>query len=117
VAWLTSLNPLLAPGWFAGYVELRRRPVNVSDIGRLNDIMADEETPVRELTSQLLSVPLFRLIVVVAMTNLGSLVASVLFPFVVLPAIGGPFDSVGAVTAAMERGIGNGIDLLVGAVT
>jgi len=23
VAWMTSINPMLAPGWFTGYVELR----------------------------------------------------------------------------------------------
>jgi len=33
---LTSINPLLAPGWFAGYMELRHRTVNVGDIETLN---------------------------------------------------------------------------------
>jgi len=49
VAWLTSINPLLAPGWFAGYVELRSRPVNIADIKTLNEILADETKTVREL--------------------------------------------------------------------
>jgi len=90
VAWLTSVNPLLAPGWFAGYVELRYLDVNVSDISTLNELMSDEETPIRTLVSEMLDVPLFRLISVVALTNVGSFVASALFPFVVLPLIGGP---------------------------
>ena len=114
VAWLTSLNPLLAPGWFAGYVELRREPVNVSDIGTLNEILADEESPLGDVISRMLAVPLFRLIAVVALTNIGSLIASVLFPLVVLPMLGGPFSSVTDVTAAMESGIRNSIDLILG---
>jgi len=112
VAWLTSLNPLLAPGWFAGYVELRYTPVSISDISTLNEIMSDEESPVRDLLARMRQVPLFKLIAVVALTNVGSFVASVLFPFVVLPYLGGPFDSVGELTAAMKDGIANSIDLV-----
>ncbi|MCG1002800.1 MULTISPECIES: TraB/GumN family protein [Halobacterium] len=116
VAWLTSINPLLAPGWFAGYVELRYLSVRVADIGTLNELMDDQETPIRDLLGQMIDVPLFRLIAVVAMTNIGSIVASVLFPFVVLPLIGGPFDSVGAVTDAMVRGAQNSADAIWGLV-
>jgi len=114
IAWLTSLNPLLAPGWFAGYVELRYITVNISDIGTLNDILSDEESPVRELFGRMVDVPLFRLIAVVALTNVGSMIASILFPFVVLPFVGGPFHSVGQVTTAMAQGIQNSADLLLG---
>jgi pheromone shutdown protein TraB len=114
VAWLTSVNPLLAPGWFAGYVELRYLDVNVGDISTLNELMSDEERPIRDLVSDMLDVPLFRLIAVVALTNIGSFVASGLFPFVVLPLIGGPFDSVGAVTDAMLTGAENSADAVWG---
>ncbi|MFC7166132.1 TraB/GumN family protein [Halospeciosus flavus] len=116
VAWLTSLNPLLAPGWFAGYVELRYTQVSIADISTLNEILADEEAPVRDLMSRMIDVPLFRLIAVVALTNTGSMVASLLFPIVILPLIGGPFDSVADVTAAMMQGIQNSVDLLTGLV-
>jgi pheromone shutdown protein TraB len=85
IAWLTSINPLLAPGWFAGYVELRHRTVNVGDIETLNALLDDHERPLGEILGDMLDVPLFRLIAVVAMTNVGSLVATLLFPFVVLP--------------------------------
>ncbi|MFB6268128.1 MAG: conjugal transfer protein TraB, partial [Halodesulfurarchaeum sp.] len=54
----------------------------------------------------------FRLIVIVALTNVGSMIASILFPVVILPLIGGPFDSVGAVTAAMQRGARNSAELV-----
>jgi pheromone shutdown protein TraB len=114
VAWLTSVNPLLAPGWFAGYVELRYLSVRVADISTLNELLDDETRPIRDILSDMLDVPLFRLISVVAMTNIGSFVASALFPFVVLPLIGGPFDSVGAVTDAMLRGVENSIDAIWG---
>jgi pheromone shutdown-related protein TraB len=112
VAWLTSLNPLLAPGWFAGYVELRYLSVNLDDISTLNAILGDEESPIRDLLARMLDVPLFRLIAVVALTNVGSMIASFLFPFVVLPLIGGPFDSVSGVTDAMARGIENSADAI-----
>jgi pheromone shutdown protein TraB len=113
VAWLTSVDPLLAPGWFAGYVELRHQAVNVADIGRLNEILADEEAPVRDLLRRMTEVPLFRLIAVVAMTNVGSMLATFLFPVLVLPFLGGPFDSVPELAAAMEAGVRNSVDAIL----
>ena len=89
VAWMTSINPMLAPGWFTGYVELRHLTVNVGDIGTLNDLLADETLSPSDLVSSMLDVPLFKLIVVVAMTNVGSIVASFLFAVYVIPAMFG----------------------------
>lgn len=86
VAWLTSVNPLLAPGWFAGYVELRYTRVNVSDISTLNEMLKDHETPMLQLVKRMRDeVPLFRLILIVGMTNIGSFIASILFATVLLP--------------------------------
>ncbi|MEF8772578.1 TraB/GumN family protein [Halodesulfurarchaeum sp.] len=113
VAWLTSINPLLAPGWFAGYIELQHTKINVSDIGRLNDLLDDEESPIRDLVSNMLDVGLFRLIVIVAVTNIGSMIASVLFPFLVLPHMGEEFESVSAISNAMIDGAANGADLII----
>jgi pheromone shutdown protein TraB len=113
VAWLTSVNPLLAPGWFAGYVELRYTTVNVSDIGRLNEILDDEESPMSELVDRLFDVPLFRLIMIVALTNVGSMVASFLFPFVVLPLVA-PGGDVATVGNLMLEGARRGLDVLRG---
>jgi pheromone shutdown-related protein TraB len=100
VAWLTSINPLLAPGWFAGYVELRHRSVSIGDISRLNEILADEESPLRDLYRRMIEVPLFRLVLVVAMTNVGSFIATVLFPIVVIPWLA---PEIGGVDALMNR--------------
>ncbi|MFC6835615.1 TraB/GumN family protein [Halomarina ordinaria] len=116
VAWLTSLNPLLAPGWFAGYVELRYTSVNVADIGTLNELLKDEERPLEDLLRDLRQVPLFKLILVVAFTNIGSTVASFLFAFVLLPALfsGQGISTAGEVADLMLQGARNSVDLLLG---
>lgn len=114
LAWMTSVNPLLAPGWFAGYVELRYLSVNVADIGRLNEILADEESPLTDLFSRMLDVPLFRLIAVVGATNIGSMIATVLFPVVVLPYLAADIGGVGAITDLMIEGARNSADLVWG---
>jgi pheromone shutdown protein TraB len=104
VAWMTSVNPLLAPGWFTGYVELRHTPVNVGDIGQLNALLSDETRPLPEILDEMFDVPLFRLIVVVALTNVGSVVASLLFAAYVLPAMAADLGGVEAVTRLMVEG-------------
>ncbi len=112
IAWMTSVNPLLAPGWFAGYVELRYQAVNVTDIGRLNEILADEESPITTLLGRLLDVPLFRLIAVVAATNIGSVIATLLFPIVVLPWLATDVGGVGAIADLMIEGARNSAALV-----
>jgi pheromone shutdown protein TraB len=104
VAWMTSVNPLLAPGWFTGYVELRHTPVNVGDIGRLNTLLSDETRPLSEILGEMFDVPLFRLMVVVALTNVGSVVASLLFAAYVLPAMAADLGGVEAVSRLMIEG-------------
>ena len=116
VAWLTSVNPLLAPGWFAGYVELRHTTVSVGDISTLNELLADEERPFRALLADMLDVPLFRLIAVVAMTNVGSLIASVLFAVVVIPWLAPEIGGVGAISDLMVRGAENSAALILEAL-
>ncbi len=92
VAWMTSINPALAPGWFAGYVELRYRDVSVKDIDEINEILGDVEASTRELLGRMNRIPTFKLLLVVAFTNLGSVVATGLFIFVVLPIVGADVD-------------------------
>ncbi|WP_435347645.1 TraB/GumN family protein [Haloarchaeobius sp. HRN-SO-5] len=115
IAWLTSLNPLLAPGWFAGYMELRRDPVNVGDIATLNEILGDEESPLGDVLGRMFTVPLFKLIMVVAATNIGSILASVSFPVVVLPWLAPDrIDTVDELMAILVRGAQNSVDVIVG---
>ncbi|MFD1567963.1 TraB/GumN family protein [Halolamina litorea] len=107
VAWLTSVNPLLAPGWFAGYVELRYTTVNVGDIETLNRLLDDQETPIGELIRQMFAVPLFKLIMIVGLTNIGSFIASFLFALYVLPAFFGDIGGVAAVPELLIDGAQN----------
>jgi pheromone shutdown protein TraB len=117
VAWLTSVNPLLAPGWFAGYVELRYTTVNVKDISRLNEILEDEEAPIADIFGRMKEVPLFRLILIVAMTNVGSFIASFLFAAVLIPYFFGQIGGVDAIVQLMLEGARNSASLLWGLVT
>jgi pheromone shutdown protein TraB len=114
VAWLTSVNPLLAPGWFAGYVELRYLDVSVGDIGRLNDLLSDEEQPLGDLFGKMREVPLFRLILVVGMTNIGSLIASLLFATVLLPYLSADIGGVEALAGLMLDGARTSAEFLWG---
>ncbi|SDQ91030.1 TraB/GumN family protein [Natronobacterium texcoconense] len=117
VAWLTSINPMLAPGWFAGYVELRHRPVNVRDIQTLNEIVDDTSRPIGEALGEMFNVPLFRLIMIVALTNIGSLIATLLFPIVVLPWFGGEIGGVDALMNELLQGARNSLELIRGMIT
>jgi pheromone shutdown protein TraB len=118
IAWLTSVNPLLAPGWFAGYVELRYLEVNVGDISTLNEIVSDEEAPLRELWRDLREVPLFRLIMIVALTNVGSFIGSVVFATVLLPYLfaGSGIEGAAGVGELMLAGAKNSIELILEAL-
>ncbi|WP_255191297.1 TraB/GumN family protein [Natronobeatus ordinarius] len=116
VAWLTSINPLLAPGWFAGYVELRHRPVNVGDIQTLNDIIGNTDLPMGEAFEEMFDVPLFRLIMIVAMTNIGSMLASFLFFIVVIPWLAPEIGGVDALMAELLRGAENSLELIRGVI-
>ncbi|WP_254523037.1 TraB/GumN family protein [Natrinema caseinilyticum] len=114
VAWLTSINPLLAPGWFAGYVELKYRPVNVRDIQTLNEIVDDTERPLGDAIQAMFAVPLFRLIMIVALTNIGSMIATALFPFVVLPWLAPEIGGVDALMGQLLQGAQNSLELIRG---
>jgi len=116
VAWMTSINPFLAPGWFTGYVELQYNPVNVSDISTLNEILADEERPIPDLVSDMFAVPLFRLIMIVAATNIGSIIASALFVAYLLPLFALDLGGAAGVTRLLFEGARNGWEILWGTV-
>ncbi len=112
VAWLTSVNPLLAPGWFAGYVELRYIDVSVGDIGKLNELLSDEESPIVDIFKRMRNVPLFRLILVVGMTNIGSFIASLLFAAVLLPQLSAEVGGVSGLADQMLIGARRSAELI-----
>jgi hypothetical protein len=92
--------------------------VNVGDIGTLNELLSDETLSPSALVSRMLDVPLFRLIVVVAMTNVGSIVASFLFAVYVIPAMfGAEVGGVDAVGRLLVDGAYAGAELIRNALT
>jgi pheromone shutdown protein TraB len=117
VAWLTPLHPLLASGFFSGYVELRYIDVNVSDISTLNEILDDEQAPLRELLNRLMDVGLFRLIAIVSMTNVGTIIAEFLFAVVVLPQFFANVGGIDAVAHMILEGARNSADLIWETIT
>jgi hypothetical protein len=51
---------------------------------------------------------------VVAMTNVGSFVASMLFPVVVLPWLAADVGGIGGIVDLMWQGLENGVDIATG---
>jgi pheromone shutdown protein TraB len=79
VAWLTSLNPFLAAGWFAGLAEAHFRKPSVDDARGMLNV---------ETIRELLSNRLFRVILVAALANLGSIAGTFIGLYVVGQVIG-----------------------------
>jgi len=112
VAWMTSINPALAPGWFAGYAELRHLSVNIGDISKLNELLSDETRPLGDIVSEMFEVPMFKLIMVVALTNIGSIIASILFVSYILPQFGAELGGVDGISQLMIEGARNSAELI-----
>ena len=79
VAWMTSLNPLLHAGWIAAYVEAKVRKPPVTDFRKIYET---------ESLTEMAKIPLFRVVLVAALANLGSLLGTVLFFIFVFPVLG-----------------------------
>ncbi len=79
VSWLTSLNPLLAAGWFAAIVEAKiRKPTT----GELRQIIE------AETFSEMRRIPLFRVVLVAALANVGSSLGTVAYFVFIFPVLG-----------------------------
>lgn len=76
VSWLTALNPLIAAGWFAAIPEAKIRKPSAADFRAI--VRADTFTEMRKI-------PLFRVVLVAAITNVGSTVATFAYYLTVLP--------------------------------
>ncbi|WP_292465734.1 TraB/GumN family protein [Methanolobus sp.] len=79
VAWLTSLNPMMAAGWFAGLTEAKYRSPTTDDFKKLIDA---------ENTGDMMKNNLFRVILVAALANLGSMAGTFLGVYVMLEVTG-----------------------------
>ncbi|MBP1909563.1 TraB/GumN family protein [Methanolobus bombayensis] len=79
VAWLTSLNPMMAAGWFAGLTEAKYRPPTTDNFKELVEI---------ETTEDMMKNNLFRVVMVAALANLGSMIGTFLGVYVMLQVTG-----------------------------
>ncbi|MDU9375504.1 hypothetical protein McpSp1_00780 [Methanocorpusculaceae archaeon Sp1] len=79
LAWMTSLNPFLAAGWFAAIVEAKMRPPTAGDFKAI----AKADT-----IGEMFSVPLFRILLVAACANIGSMAATFCFFIFLTPLLG-----------------------------
>jgi len=76
VAWMTSLNPMLHAGWMGAYVEARVRKPPITDFRKIY-----ETESIREMAR----IPLFKVVLVAALGNLGSLLGTILYFIFVFP--------------------------------
>lgn len=79
VAWMTSLNPMLHAGWIGAYVEARVRKPPITDFRKIYQT---------ESIAEMAKIPLFKVVLVAALGNLGSLLGTILYFIFVFPVLG-----------------------------
>ena len=78
---LTSLNPAIAAGWVAGYVEFKLRKPVIKDFQTLSKM---------DNTKDFFNNKVIRLLMVVALANLGSMIGTIVaFPYIANLVTGG----------------------------
>lgn len=92
VSWFTALNPLIAAGWFSAIVEAKIRKPAPSDF---RAIFAAESI------TDMMKVPLFRVVLVAALANVGSTLGTLLYFMVIFPVLG--IDPVVLVTQGLAN--------------
>lgn len=86
IAWFSSINPLLAPGWIVGYIELRNYQVSTDDINTVKNHARDPPyESLKKNFKSMMEIPTFRLMTIVASTNIGSVIGTLAFLLIVLP--------------------------------
>ena len=78
VAWMTSLNPMLHAGWIGAYVEAHVRKPPITDFRKIYET---------ESLSEMAKIPLFKVVLVAALGNLGSLIGTILYFIFVFPVL------------------------------
>jgi len=79
VAWFTALNPMIHAGWIGAYVEAKVRKPPVSDFRKIYEA---------ETLTAMAKIPLFRVVLVAALANLGSLLGTFIYFILVFPVLG-----------------------------
>jgi pheromone shutdown-related protein TraB len=78
-AWLTSLNPMIAAGWVSGIVEAKIRKPTSQDL---------EELTMAESLRDLMRNRIFRILLVAALTNVGSMIGTIYGAYVIMQLTG-----------------------------
>lgn len=76
VAWFTSLNPMIQAGWIGAYVEAKVRKPPISDFRKIYE---------SETLTDMAKIPLFRVVLVAALANLGSILGTVVYFIFIFP--------------------------------
>jgi len=79
VSWFTALNPLVAAGWFSAIVEAMIRKPGPADFRKVSEA---------ESFSDMMEVPLFRVVFVAALANVGSTLGTILYFVFIFPILG-----------------------------
>jgi len=88
VAWLTTLHPLIAAGWFAGLVEAKQRNPTTADIKALAGI---------ETFREMFKNKFMRVLLVASFANIGSATGAFVAAYVMMQVTGlGPMDIIHA---------------------
>lgn len=100
VSWLTALHPILAAGWFAALVEAKIRKPRKGDVKRLL-----EAADFAEMKKN----PLFMVVFVAALANVGSTLGTIAYFVLLFPALG--VDP----AVMLQQGAANLWQLIIGA--
>ncbi len=79
VSWFTALNPLLAAGWFSAIVEAKIRRPAPGDFRKIFEA---------ESLADMWNIPLFKVVLVAALANVGSTLGTILYFIVIFPWLG-----------------------------
>ncbi|MBN1165692.1 MAG: TraB/GumN family protein [Methanospirillaceae archaeon] len=76
---VTTLNPLIAAGWFAAIAEAKIRKPGIGDFKRIMEA---------ETFKEMRSVPVFRIVLVAALANVGATLGTILYFLFIFPILG-----------------------------
>jgi pheromone shutdown-related protein TraB len=79
VSWFTALNPMIAAGWFAAIVEAKIRKPAPGDFRKIFEAGT---------LTEMWKVPLFRVVLVAAIANIGSTLGTILYFVFIFPWLG-----------------------------
>lgn len=79
IAWMTTLNPLVAAGWFAGMVEAWKRKPTIGDVKGLANV---------ESMKDMMDNRFFRVVLVAALANLGATLGTFLGIYIIWQRMG-----------------------------